>query len=109
MIKAYTNITFTDKQLDEPTKLYDAIVLNDVWGFVEDKIPEVERNYIWDNVLNLAREITNYNHSALGILKTLTAEKEELEFDVDKIVNSLNNADMLATLKSIVEQAGLNN
>ena len=109
IIRAYTNISFTEKQLDDTTKLYDAIVLNDIWAFVEDNIPDSELDYIWDNILELAREITNYNHSALGILKTLTAEKENLEFDVEKILNSLNNADSLATLKSIIDQAGLNN
>ena len=109
MIQAYTNISFTEKQLEDTTKLYDAIQLNGLWAFVEDNIPEVEKNYIWDNLLNLAREITEYNHSALGILKILTAEKENLEFDIDKILGSLNNAESLATLKSIIEQAGLNN
>jgi hypothetical protein len=34
MIKAYTNISFTEKQLTDPSKLYDLIILNNIWDQV---------------------------------------------------------------------------
>lgn len=40
MLRAYTNISFTEKQLEEPQKLYDIIVLNNIWETVKDSIPE---------------------------------------------------------------------
>ena len=109
MIKAYTNISFTEKQLEDTTKLYDAIRLNDVWAGVEDAIPECEREYIWNNILTLAREITTYNNSILGILKTVSDERNQLNFDVEEIMNKLNDPNALSLLKSMVQKTGLTN
>lgn len=88
MLRAYTNISFTEKQLEEPQKLYDIIVLNNIWETVKDSIPEKERDYIWDNTCALAREITEYNHSALGILKLMSDDYENLNFDVQEITEN---------------------
>lgn len=71
VVQAYTNINFTDKQLSETTKLYDVLELNGVWEFVESHIPEEELDYIWESIVALAKEVTDYNNSILGILKTV--------------------------------------
>jgi hypothetical protein len=55
MLEAYTNITFTDKQKEDPAKLYDGIVLNNIWKELSKNIPEEERVYIWENILELAK------------------------------------------------------
>lgn len=109
MIKAYTNISFTEKQLEDTTKLYDAIRLNDVWAVVEDAIPEVERKYVWDNILNLAREVTEYNHSALGVLTAISDERNNLNFDIEEIMKNLNDPEALTLLKGMVKKDGLIN
>lgn len=109
MIKAYTNISFTEKQLEDTTKLYDAIRLNDVWAAVEDAIPENEREYIWNNILTLAKEITAYNNSVLGVLKAISNDRDNLNFDVQEIMNNLNDPEALTLLKSMVEKTGLTN
>jgi len=57
--------------LEDTPKLFDAIELNDVWVFVEDNIPQKEREYIWNTILALAREITTYNNSVLGLIKAI--------------------------------------
>lgn len=109
MIKAYTNISFTEKQLEDTTKLYDAIRLNDVWAGVEDAIPEVEREYVWNNILTLAKEITTYNNSVLGILKAVSNDRDALNFDVTEMMNQLNDPQALTLLKSMVDKTGLTN
>ena len=107
MISAYTNISFTEKQLEDTPKLYDAIRLNDVWGTVAEAIPEVERDYIWNNILTLAKEITAYNNSVLGILKTVSNDRDQLNFDVSEIMSTLSDLDQLTLLKSMVDKTGL--
>lgn len=109
MIRAYTNISFTEKQLEDTTKLFDAIVLNDIWAFVEDKIPQIEREYTWNNILSLAKEITNYNSSALGVLKTISNNRDNLNFDVKEIMNNLNDPQALTMLKDMMGYTGLIN
>ena len=107
MIKAYTNISFTEKQLEDTTKLYDAIRLNDVWAAVEDAIPEGEREYIWNNILALAKEITTYNNSVLGVLKAISNDRDNLNFDVQEIMSNLNDPEALSLLKGMVDMTGL--
>ena len=102
MLRAYTNISFTEKQLEEPQKLYDIIVLNNIWETVKDSIPEKERDYIWDNTCALAREITEYNHSALGILNLLSNDYDNLSLDTTDMANKLSNVDNLKMLREIL-------
>lgn len=103
MIKAYTNISFTEKQQEDITKLYDAIILNKLWLEVEKAIPDIELEDIWCNLLDLAREVTNYNHSALGILKTVTTDYDNLNFDADAIKQKLNDPNSLGLLRTIMK------
>lgn len=109
MIRAYTNISFTEKQLEDTPKLYDAIRLNDMWAAVADAIPGAEREYIWSNIMALAREITTYNNSVLGVLKAISNDRDALNFDVTEIMNKLNDPQALTLLKGMVEKTGLTN
>ena len=93
MLRAYTNISFTEKQLEDPQKLYDIIVLNKIWDTIKQSIPEDEVNYIWENTCALAREITDYNHSALGILKLAKEDYSDLELDVNDLTNTLTQSE----------------
>lgn len=109
MIKAYTNISFTEKQLEDATKLYDAIRMNDVWAAVADAIPEEERCYIWENIMALAREITNYNNSVLGVLKAISSNRDKLNFDITELINNIKDPEALSLLKGMVDLTGLTN
>ena len=102
MLRVYTNISFTEKQLEDPQKLYDIIVLNNIWETVKDSIPENERDYIWDNTCALAREITEYNHSALGILKLMSDDYENLNFDVQEITEKLSDRTNLDLVRNLL-------
>ena len=105
MLRVYTNISFTEKQLEDPQKLYDIIVLNNIWETVKDSIPEKERNYIWDNTCALAREITEYNHSALGILKMVRADYGETDFNIASIMENIKDPETLGLMKEILPLA----
>lgn len=109
MIRAYTNISFTEKQLEDTAKLYDAIVLNGIWTSVATAIPVSEKEYIWDNILALAKEITTYNNSVLGILKAISNDRDALNFDVQEMMDTINDPQALTLLKSMVEKTGLTN
>lgn len=107
MIRAYTNISFTEKQLEDTTKLYDAIRLNDIWSAVANAIPGAEREYIWSNIMALAREITTYNNSVLGVLKAISNDRDNLNFDVTELMNQIKDPQALTLLKSMVDMTGL--
>ena len=102
MLRAYTNISFTEKQLEEPQKLYDIIVLNNIWNEVKKAIPQSELTDIWENTCALAREITDYNHSTLGILNLLSNDYDNLSLDTTDMANKLSNVDNLKMLREIL-------
>ena len=106
MVRAYTNISFTEKQLEDTTKLYDALRLNDVWAAVADTIPASERDYIWDNILALAREITNYNNSILGILKAVAQDYSALNLEASSIQQKLSDPNNLELLRGVLTKLG---
>ena len=106
MLKAYTNISLTEKQQEDPAKLYDAIVMNGIWEGVIESIPQEERDEIWGNILTLAREVTEYNHSALGILKAITTDYDNMNLDIEAINKEINNPKTLELLKDVVSKMG---
>lgn len=109
MIRAYTNISFTEKQLEDTAKLYDAIKLNNIWPIIADVIPEFEKDYIWNNILTLAREITTYNNSVLGILKAVSNDRDQLNFDITELMNQIKDPEALTLVKDMLNQTGLTN
>ena len=107
MVKTYTNLSFTDKQMEDAPKFYDMLILNGVWAFLEEKIPATEREYIWNNIVEMANRVTEYQNSVLGVLKQLSQDKESLDFDVTDIVNKLQDPESLTLLKQLTDKAGL--
>lgn len=109
MIKYYTNISFTEKQLEDIPKLMDGIILNDIWVFVEHKIPSLEKEYIWNNILALAKQITEYNHSALGIVESLT-RMSDVTFEEEKVnkliegVEGIKNSSLVKDILPLINQ-----
>ena len=105
MLRAYTNISFTEKQLEDPQKLYDIIVLNKIWDEVKKAIPQSELTDMWENTCALAREITDYNHSALGILKMVRADYGETDFNIASIMENIKDPETLGLMKEILPLA----
>lgn len=101
MLRAYTNISFTEKQLEDIPKLYDAITINHIWEEVSEAIPDEELAYTWDNTRKLAREITDYNHSALGIVKAMGQSQLEDESVLNKINETLTKLQQPEEMKLV--------
>lgn len=106
MLRAYTNISFTEKQLEDIPKLYDAITINHIWEEVSEVIPDDELEYTWGNTRKLAREITDYNHSALGIIKAMGTDYTNLFNNVDELENKISNPETIKLVKDIVTKLG---
>ena len=107
MLKNYTNISFTEKQEEDPAKLYDGILLNHIWENLGEQIPERERVYIWDNILELAHRVTEYNNSVLGVLKNVSQNKEALDFNLTNLIQDISNPEKLETVRQLFDVTGL--
>ena len=98
VIFAYTNITFTDKQKEDPAKLYDLLYSTGIVDTVIDNIPEDEYVSIVIGVNESIEAVYKYQNSALGILNGIKESYSDTEINVEdmqKAVKELADSPVL--------------
>ena len=106
IVRAYTNINITEKQLENIPHLYDLLQLNGINDFVQDNIPESEINELIGKAYGEANNLQNYLNSLMGVMKTITTDYSNTELNVEKITEQLNNPEALSTVKEILDKIG---
>ena len=102
----YTNINFTDKQKEDPVKLYDLVVSSGLVNKVTDLIPEEELDEVINGVAQSVKAIYTYKNSALGILENISQDYSSLNLDATEIQQKLADPDNMALLKQILTKLG---
>ena len=106
IIKHYTNINFTDKQLEDTTKLYDLLSSSGLGDEILTVIPETELNFIEDTLFDTVDSIYKYNNSIFGILDAVTTDYKDLNFDVSELQKNISNPENLTLLKDVITKLG---
>lgn len=101
VIFAYTNITFTDKQKEDPAKLYDLLYSTGIIDAVIDNIPEDEYISIVVGVNESIEAVYKYQNSIFGILNGIKNSYKDLEFNVEDIEKTVASLADSPVLKSI--------
>ena len=102
----YTNINFTEKQKEDPIKLYDLLEENGLIDAVISLIPHVEYSTLYDGVLEISKNIYAYQTSVLGILDTISRDYDNLKLDSEDIVKELTNPEQLSLVKKVIDKLG---
>lgn len=102
----YTNINFTDKQKEDPTKLYDLVVSSGLATKVADLIPEEELDEVLRGISSSIKSIYTYRNSALGILESISQDYSNLDFDATEIQQKLADPENMAFLKQVLTKLG---
>lgn len=106
VVYAYTNLSFTEKQKENPFKLYDSLVSS---GFVtnlmammnETELDEV-RNFTYEVIDN----IYHFKNSVLGILETISTDYSNLDLNASEIQKKLADPENLEFLKGVLTKLG---
>ena len=106
IIKYYTNITFTEKQLENPAKIYDLLNSNDVINNVIAAIPSNEYDEIRTGIEDTIKSIYQYQNSVLGILDTIGQDYSDLNLEADTINEKLSNPDNMKLLRDVLAKLG---
>lgn len=106
IIKYYTNITFTEKQLENPAKIYDLLNSNNVINNVIAAIPSNEYDEIRAGIEDTIKSIYQYQNSALGILDTIGQDYSDLNLEADTINEKLSNPDNMKLLRDVLAKLG---
>ena len=103
---AYTNISFTDKQKEDPTKLYDLLEENGVIAEVIAAIPENEYALLLGWIDETIEAFYTYRNSVMGIMEQISTDYSNLSLDATEIQQKLADPQNLELLKSIMTKLG---
>ena len=106
IIYTYTNINFTDKQKEDPMKLYDLLNSSGLIDAIVSAIPQVEYETVIDGISDTVEAVYAYENSAMGILNTISKDYSNLELDATKISEKLSDEKNLGLLKEVVTKLG---
>lgn len=101
IISNYTNISFTEKQKEDFVKIYDLIVTNsDFVTELSEALPD-EVIQLKNDCNEIIKTIYDYNSSAFGILQSLKSEYDNLDLDIEKLQEKIQDPESLTLLKEI--------
>ena len=103
---AYTNISFTDKQKGDPTKLYDLLEENGIIAKVIAAIPENEYALLLGWIDETIEAFYTYRNSVMGIMEQISADYSNLSLDATEIQQKLADPQNLELLKNVVTKLG---
>lgn len=106
LIEKYTNITFTEKQKENPTKLYDILSGNGLIEKIVAAIPQEEYDVLIQGVFDTIDAVYKFQNSILGILESVGKDYSNLNFEASDIQNVLDNPESLILLKDIMTRLG---
>lgn len=102
----YTNITFTEKQKEDPAKLYDLLAGSGFFDDVFTILPQSEYKCIVMWLSKTADHIYNYRNSIYGILDALNTDYSNLELDAEALKEKIADPNSLTLLKDVLTKLG---
>lgn len=101
MVYMYSNISFTDKQKENETKLYDTLASNGIIASILELIPDEEYNELMSYMKELIQVKTTFNNSAAGLINQLLVTMPQNVEKAAEILSSFNVNDY----KEVIEFA----
>ena len=99
---AYTNINVTDKQKEDPCKLFDLLHSSGLAEQIYAAIPENELGAIQSIVEATIHNIYEYKNSVMGILENVSTDYANLNLDAQKIQQELTAGNGVEFLKDVL-------
>ena len=106
LIKTYTNISITDKMMENPSKVYDLLVLNNILSSVLEVIPEEEYEDLMNDVGECAKHTVDYLNSFAGMIKNITTNYDTTKMNVEEIMQTLDDPEKIGLVKDILDKIG---
>ena len=104
IIFAYTNIKFTDKQKEDPMKLYDAFYSSGLAEKILALIPQSELTWFDKHTRISIDKIYEYRNSIYGILDALSTDYKNIDLDVENLRQNLANSENIGFLKDVMSK-----
>ena len=102
----YTNLVFTEKQKEDPSKLYDLLEGNEIISKLIAAIPQSEYNSLFEWTEKTIENFYKYRNSAMGIMEQISTDYSNLDIDAAKIQSEIADPENLKLLKNVMEKLG---
>jgi len=102
----YTNLSFTDTQKKDLSKLFDIVVSNGLAKEVMAAIPKNELDGLFELVYTSADGIYGQMNSAYGIIDSIRQEYQDAGEDATEIQKRLSDPENLKLLRDVVTKLG---
>lgn len=102
----YTNISITEKQKENPIKIYDDIISSGFYGEVFKHIPEDEIGFVYNTMMESIEQIYKYQNSAYGILDAMNTDYNNLDLDIQKLIGDLKDKKDIEFLNDVMSKLG---
>lgn len=106
IIRTYTNISITDKMMENAPKTYDLLEMNNILVSIVNAIPEEEYNALIGMIEDSAEHTVKYLTSFVGMMKTVSQDYDATKMNVDEIMNTLDNPEKIGLVKDILDKIG---
>lgn len=106
LIVWYTNIEFSQEELENVTLIYDNMVSSGLMEKIISNIPENEKKELWDGITLTIENIYKYQNSALGILSAIQDKYDFTSLDLAKLQEQIKNPENLQLLKEVSSHLG---
>lgn len=105
-VYAYTNLTFTSKQKEDPFKLYDLLVSSGLYDAITSHICNEDLEELEGSIWETIKSIYSYRNSVMGILENISADYSNLNLDATEIQSKLADPNNMALLKDVLAKLG---
>ena len=106
IIEKYANINFTEKQKEDPCKLYDLFVGNGLSTKILNAIPTEELAELLTGIDDSIEAVYKYRNSVMGVLDVIQGDYSNMSLDAQNIQQSIADPDNLALLKDVMTKLG---
>jgi hypothetical protein len=106
VIEKYTNITFTDKQKEDPAKLYDLITSSGLWNVIVDNLNMNDYHLLLKHIDKSIKSYYEYHNSIFGILDSINNDYSNLNLDATEIAKALGNPEDMSLLREVLAKLG---
>lgn len=101
MVQYYTNINFTEKQMEDTEKLYDMLTMNNIINSVYQAIPIEEIGKLSTWVHRTICEVSTFRNSAMGIMETINKNYDATKLDLEALNSELRTPEMQEFVKNL--------
>ena len=92
--------------MENPSKVYDLLALNNILSSVLEVIPEEEYEDLMNDVGECAKHTVDYLNSFAGMIKNITTNYDSTKMNVEEIISTLGDPNQIGLVKDILDKIG---